>query len=227
MVTATQSSSLSLDWLRKIGAEMIGTFMLVFAGCGAIVVNAETGALGHLGVSLTFGLVVMVMVQATGHISGAHLNPAVTLAFALRGRFSWSEVPGYVIGQCVSATLAAFLLSLIFATPEVGATLPRDSMFSAMALEMVATAALMFVIMSVATDERAQGIMAAPAIGGTVALGALFAGPISGASLNPARSLGPALIAGDLSPFWIYLSGPVMGAAIGALIYDWIRGHSF
>lgn len=208
----------------RVGAEMVGTFALVFAGCGAIAVNATGGALGHVGVALTFGLVVMVMVYATGHLSGAHLNPAVTVAFASIGRFPWRHVPAYVGGQLVAALVAAFLLRYLLGTAGgLGVTTPSGSAEQSLVMEGVLTAFLMFVITAVATDARATGPLAGVAIGGTVALGALFGGPVSGASLNPARSIGPAVAAGDATAIWVYLVGPALGAIAGAWIYRILR----
>ncbi len=208
----------------RVGAEMVGTFALVFAGCGAIAVNANGGALGHVGVALTFGLVIMVMVYATGHLSGAHFNPAVTVAFASIGRFPWAHVPAYVGGQVVAALVAAFLLRFLFGTDgNLGVTAPAGSIEQSLVMEAVLTAFLMFVITAVATDARASGALAGVAIGGTVALGALFGGPVSGASLNPARSIGPAVAAGDPASLWIYLVGPALGAIAGAWIYRTLR----
>jgi MIP family channel proteins len=210
--------------LRRAAAELFGTFALVIAGCGAIVVNSLTGQLGHVGVALTFGLVVAVMVAATGHLSGAHLNPAVTVAFALTRHFPWREAPAYIGGQLLGATLgAACLLALFGPAAGLGATVPAGSPLQSLLLEMLLTAALMFVITAVATDTRAVGELAALAIGFTVAANALWGGPISGASMNPARSLGPALVAGVWQDQWIYLVGPLVGAAAGALVYQWVR----
>lgn len=210
---------------RKVGAEMIGTFALVFAGCGAIMVDILSGgAVTHVGVGLTFGLVIMVMIYATGHISGAHFNPAVTLAFALVGRFPWKQVPFYIGGQVVAALLASILLSgLLGPVSDLGATAPAGTAIQSLVLEGVLTFFLMFVITAVATDARAVGQMAGLAIGGTVALEAIFAGPISGASMNPARSIGPALASGELAHLWIYVLGPIVGAALGAWAYRTIR----
>jgi MIP family channel proteins len=210
--------------LRRSAAEMLGTFALVTAGCGAIVVNDLTGALGHVGVALTFGLVVLVMVAATGHLSGAHLNPAVTTAFALTQHFPWREVPAYVGAQLLGAVAAALALFGLFGNQAaLGATIPRGSVGQALVLEALLTAALMFVITAVATDTRAVGELSAIAIGFTVGVNALWAGPISGASMNPARSLGPALVSGTWDDQWIYVLGPLVGAAFGAMVYQLIR----
>lgn len=216
------------DLLRRAAAEGIGVFALVFAGCGAIVAEAENpGALGTVGIALVFGLVVMAMVYATGHLSGAHLNPAVTLAFTLTRHFPRSEALAYLACQIVGALLAAGLLAAIWPgqPAELGATLPSVGIGSAFVYEVVLTAFLMFVIMAVATDTRAVGAAAAIAIGGTVGLDALFGGPVTGASMNPARSLGPALVAGELHDLWIYLTAPLLGAAVGALAYQLVRGE--
>jgi aquaporin NIP len=210
--------------LRQVGAEFLGTYALVTTGCGAIVVNSQTGALSHLGVALTFGLVITVMIVATGHLSGAHFNPAVTLALASIRRFPWRDVPFYIIGQLLGAILGAFTLRLLFGlTASLGATLPQGDPIQSLGMEFLMTAGLMFVITAVATDPRVPTPLAALAIGATVALGALWGGPISGASMNPARSFGPALVAGAWSFQWIYWLGPITGAVLGALIYQLIR----
>lgn len=217
--------SIRLPLARKAAAEAIGTFALVFAGCGAIMVDAATpGAVTPLGVAMVFGLVVAVMVYATGHVSGAHFNPAVTLGFAALGRFPWREVPVYVAAQITAAIVAALLLRAILGdVASLGATAPVGGLGAAFALGVVLTFFLMFVIVSVATDHRAVGQMAGVAIGGVVALGALFGGPISGASMNPARSLGPALASGELGGLWLYLVAPALGALAGALAYRLVR----
>jgi len=211
--------------LKKVGAEMVGTFALVFAGCGAIMVDTLTdGTVTHVGIGLVFGLVITVMVYATGHISGAHFNPAVSVAFACIGSFPWREVPAYVLGQITAALLACGALHLILGpVGQMGATVPSGSAAQSIGLEVVLTFFLMFVITAVATDGRAVGQMAGLAIGGTVGLAAIFGGPISGASMNPARSLAPAVFVGDLSQLWIYLVGPIVGAVAGAWIYRLVQ----
>lgn len=212
---------------RRALAEAVGTFGLVFAGTGAIVVDAETGgAIGHLGIGLTFGLIVMVMIYATGHISGAHINPAVTLAFAATRHFPLRAVPVYIAAQLAGAVLASLSLRAMFGTTaSLGATFPTQAESQSLILEVLLTLFLMFVIMAVATDVRAVGQAAAIAIGGTVGLEALFAGPISGASMNPARSLAPALVSGVWDSQWIYIAGPVVGALAGGFLYSLIRGE--
>jgi MIP family channel proteins len=213
---------------RALAAEFVGTFALVFAGCGAIMVNAQTGgALGQVGIAITFGLVIAAMIYATGHVSGAHLNPAVTLAFALTRHFPWREVPVYWAAQCAGAIAAAGILrGSLGDIANVGATLPSGSDGQAFLWELLLTFFLMFVITSVATDTRAVGEAAAIAIGGTVGLDAMFGGPITGASMNPARSLGPAIASGEFSSLWLYLLAPAVGAALGALTYQVLRGQA-
>ena len=184
---------------RRLTAELVGTFALVFAGCGAVMVEAKTGALGHVGVAITFGLVIMAMIYAVGHISGAHFNGAVTFAFALSRHFPWPRALGYWTAQLAGAIAAALLLRASLGNiADVGATQPSGSQAQSFLWELVMTAFLMFVILAVATDTRAVGEAAAVAIGGTIALDAIFGGPISGASMNPARSLAPALVSGLL-----------------------------
>lgn len=211
---------------RACVAELIGTFALVFAGAGAIMVDAKTHALGHVGVAIAFGLVIMVMIYSVGHIGGAHFNPAVSFAFALTRHFPWPRVAAYWVAQAAGAlTAAAILRASLGNVAHVGATLPAGSQAQSFLWEMVLTFFLMFVIMSVATDTRAVGEAAAIAIGGTVGLDAMFGGPISGASMNPARSLGPALVSGDLRALWLYVTAPLVGAALGALTYQFVRGE--
>lgn len=209
---------------RRAAAELVGTYALVTAGCGAVVVESRTGALGHLGVALSFGLVVMVMISAVGHLSGAHFNPAVTVAFALTRHVPWREVGAYVAAQLGGAVLGALTLRGLFGPfAGLGATRPSGGAVQALGLEVLLSATLMFVIISVATDTRAVGQLAAVAIGAAVSLGALWGGPVSGASMNPARSFGPALVAGAWEAHWVYWLGPLMGASIGAAVYQWLR----
>jgi aquaporin NIP len=175
-------------------------------------------------VALTIGKIVVVMIAAVGHLSGAHFNPAVTLAFALTRHFPWREVPAYAGAQLAGAVAAAYSLLLLFGpVANLGATLPAGSVVQSFILEILLTAFLMFVILAVATDTRAVGEMAALAIGFTVALDALWGGPVSGASMNPARSFGPALVSGAWQDHWLYWTGPILGAAIGALLYQFVR----
>lgn len=202
--------------MKKLAAEAIGTFALVFAGTGAVVIDATSnGAITHMGVALTFGLIVMAMVYTLGDVSGAHINPAVTLGFWVARRFEGRLVLPYVLAQCAGALLASGTLRLMFPTTEtLGATLPAGSWLQSFLLEIILTALLMFVVLCVTTGSEAKGITAGIVIGGVVALEALFAGPISGASMNPARSLGPAIVSGNVGALWIYLTAPVVGAMI-------------
>jgi aquaporin NIP len=215
-----------LPLARALVAEAIGTFALVFAGAGAVMVDAKTHALGHVGVAITFGLVIMAMIYAVGHISGAHFNSAVTFVFALTRHFPWPRAAGYWLAQLVGAvTAAAILRGSLGNIAHVGATLPSGSQGQSFLWELVLTFFLMFVIMAVATDTRAVGEAAAIAIGGTIGLDAMFGGPISGASMNPMRSLGPALVSGDLHALWLYIVAPLAGAALGGLAYQFVRGE--
>lgn len=212
---------------HRAAAEAFAAFALVFAGCGAIVTAAEyDGSLSTAAIAAVFGLVIMAMIYATGHLSGAHINPAVTLAFTLTRHFPARDAVAYVGAQLAGALLGAFALLAVW--PEkpaaLGATVPSIGVGGALVYEVILTAFLMFVIMAVATDTRAVGAAAAIAIGGTVALDAMFGGPVTGASMNPARSFGPALAAGEWTDFWIYIVGPVIGAAVGALAYQLVRG---
>jgi aquaporin NIP len=212
--------------VRRCVAEGFATFALVFAGCGAIVVDSQRGgSLGALGIAAAFGLAVMVMIYATGHVSGAHINPAVTVAFAVTRHFPARDALAYVPAQLAGAVAGALLLRITWeGTPaELGATVPSVDAGPAFAYELVLTAFLMFVIVSVATDTRAVGAAAAIAIGGTVGLDAVFGGGVTGASMNPARSFGPALVASEWSDFWIYVLAPLTGALAGALLYGLIR----
>lgn len=200
---------------RQLMAELIGTFALVFAGTGAIIINDVSGGMvTHVGVSLTFGFIVTTMIYAVGDVSGAHLNPAVTFGFFLARRFPASRILPYVISQCTGALLASGLLHLLFSShATLGATLPAGAPLQSFILECALTFFLMFVILSVSTGSKEKGIAPGIAIGAVVGLEALFAGPISGASMNPARSLAPALMSGHVEHLWIYLLAPLLGAA--------------
>jgi aquaporin NIP len=212
---------------RALGAELVGTFALVFAGAGGIVVDAKTHALGHVGVAITFGLVIMVMIYALGHISGAHFNPAVSLAFAVTRHFPRARLVAYWVAQATGAVAAAAVVRGSLGNhADVGATLPAGTDGQAFLWEFVLTIFLMLVVMAVATDTRAVGEAAAIAIGGTVGLDAMFGGPVTGASMNPARSLGPALVSGELRSLWIYLLAPAAGAVAGAVTYQFVRGKA-
>lgn len=218
----------ALPLWRRASAEALAAFALVFAGCGAVVANQRYhAALGAVGVSLVFGLVIMVMVYATGHLSGAHINPSVTIAFTITRHFSARDAVVYVCAQLAGATVGALVLAAVWTNSpaHLGATIPTVGAGSAFVYEALLTAILMFVIMAVATDTRAVGAGAAIAIGGVVGLDALFGGAVTGASMNPARSFGPALVSGDWRDFWVYVAGPVLGAAAGALAYQMVRGQ--
>lgn len=207
--------------MNRLVAELIGTFSLVFAGTGAIVINDVThGSVSHVGISLTFGLVVLAMIYALGDISGAHLNPAVTIGFWAARRFSTPMVLPYIFAQCTGALLASLLLRRLFPThPTLGATYPAGSWSQSFVLEMVLTAILMLVILAVSTGAKEKGVTAGIAIGAVVALEALFAGPISGASMNPARSLAPAVVSMNFENLWIYVLATVLGSIIAVLVY--------
>ena len=214
--------------LRRCTAEFIGTFGLVFAGAGAIMVDFTSGGeVTNLGIGIVFGLVVAAMIYATGHISGAHINPAVTLGFALSRHFPWKWVPHYWSSQLLGASAAALVLRALFGdVANMGATLPSGSVWDSLLFEGVLTFFLMFVIMAVATDTRAVGSSAAIAIGATVGLEAIFGGPVSGASMNPARSFGPALVGWTWLDHWAYWVGPIVGASLAAVTYWWLRGEN-
>jgi aquaporin Z len=210
---------------KKLIAEFIGTFTLVFAGTGAIVINdLSGGTVSHVGVAMTFGLVVMAMIYTLGDISGAHLNPAVTLGFFAARRLGGRLVLPYVLSQCAGAVGASLVLLLLFPQHGTfGATVPAGSGLQSFVLEGLLTCILMFVILVVSTGEKEKGIQAGIAVGSVVGLEALFAGPISGASMNPARSLAPALVSGDFESLWIYLLAPVLGALVAVLGCQCVR----
>jgi aquaporin Z len=213
---------------RPLLAELIGTFALVFAGCGAIVVDGVSGgAIGHVGVSLVFGMVVMTVVYALGDVSGAHINPAVTLGFVAARRFAASRALPYIAAQCAGALLAAGALRLMFPDQgdSLGGTQPSGTVLQSFLLEIVITWLLMLVILRVSLGARETGLLAGVAIGALVGLAALFAGPVSGASMNPARSLGPALVSGEVGELWIYLIAPVIGALLAVPTYRLLGGE--
>ncbi|KAL6838679.1 hypothetical protein ACP4OV_031393 [Aristida adscensionis] len=223
---------ISVQFMQKILAEVLGTYFMIFAGCGSVVVNQSTeGTVTFPGICAVWGLVVMVLVYSLGHISGAHFNPAVTLAFATCRRFPWKQVPSYVVAQVLGSTLASLTLRVVFGGGGGGAarehlffgTSPAGSEAQALALEFVISFYLMFVVSGVATDNRAIGELAGLAVGATVMLNVLFAGPITGASMNPARSLGPAMVAGRYRGIWVYVVGPVCGTVAGAWAYNLVR----
>jgi len=202
--------------VKRYLAEAIGTFFLVFAGTGAIVINDLTGGIiSHVGIAICFGLVVMTMIYAVGDISGAHLNPAVTLGFWASRRLPSRDVLPFILSQCAGALAASLVLRLLFDGTSLGVTTPAGDPSQSFALETILTCILMFVILGVSTGAKEKGLAAGVAVGGAVALAALFGGPISGASMNPARSLGPALASGHFETLWIYLSAPVVGALLG------------
>jgi aquaporin NIP len=211
--------------LRAHVAEFLGTFVLVFAGCGVIALQARTGDTGGTSVALAFGMAVAVMIYALGHISGAHFNPAVSIGFALGRHFPWVRAATYSAAQILGATCAALFLRMSLGPDtDLGVTTPSGTNLQSLAWEVLLTFVLMLVIMAVATDTRAVGEAAALAIGGAVSLGALVGGPVSGAAMNPARSLGPALVSADLASIWVYIVGPVLGATAAALVYGYLRG---
>jgi len=216
--------------MKKNVAEMLGTFMLVFFGTGAVVANtASGGALTLTGIALVFGLVVLALIQALGDVSGAHLNPAVTVGLWIAKRLPASAVAPYVISQCIGALLASLLLHVLFPSDTgLGATSPGSGLqpVQVLVLETLLTFFLMFVILSVTVGAKEKGITAGLTIGAVVTLEIIFAGPLTGASMNPARSIGPAIVSGRLEHLWIYLIGPLLGAGMAAFVCGWIREPS-
>ena len=210
---------------RKLSAEFLGTFFLVLAGTGAIAVDSVSGGvIGHVGIALTFGLVVFAMIQMFGDISGAHFNPAVTIGFAASGRFAWKSVPIYIIAQFSGAIAASGLLKLMLpSATTLGQTVPKGGIGLAFVFEFLMTAFLMATILRVSHGAREKGITAGLRIGAVVAFEALFGGPISGASMNPARSLGPAVMTWDLSTLWLYCCAPTLGALLAVPFCQWLH----
>ncbi|MEN7972588.1 MAG: aquaporin [Verrucomicrobiota bacterium] len=214
--------------MKKYLSEFFGAFILVFAGCGAIVVNElYGGALSHVGVALVWGMVVMVLIYSLGDVSGAHFNPAVTIGFIVAGRTkAYKTLANYIVWQVLGALAAAYLLKLLFPLSEtLGATLPADSVWRAFAMEVVLTFILFFVIMQTTTGAKEKGIMAGVAIGSAVGIDAMFGGPVSGASMNPARSIGPAIASGHIEHLWVYIAAPLLGALLAAPSCLLLRGR--
>ncbi|KAK4490539.1 hypothetical protein RD792_001221 [Penstemon davidsonii] len=211
---------------QKVVAEMIGTYFVIFAGCGSVAVNKiYGGSITFPGICVTWGLIVMVMVYTVGHVSGAHFNPAVTITFALLRRFPWKQVPLYIIAQLSGSILASATLAVMFdiTTEAYFGTLPVGSNGQSFAIEIIISFLLMFVVSGVATDSRAVGEMAGLAVGMTIMLNVFVAGPISGASMNPARSIGPAILEHEYRGLWVYIVGPIIGTIAGGFAYNLIR----
>ncbi|XP_075667489.1 aquaporin NIP1-2-like [Castanea sativa] len=216
----------SIPFMQKLIAEAVGTYFLIFAGCAAVVVNLDKDKVVTLpGIAIVWGLAVMVLVYSVGHISGAHFNPAVTIAFATCKRFPLKQVPAYIAAQVLGSILASGTLRLLFEGQQnqFAGTLPAGSNMQSFVIEFIITFYLMFVISGVATDTRAIGELAGLAVGSTVLLNVMFSGPITGASMNPARSLGPAIVHSEYRGIWIYMVAPILGAISGAWVYNVIR----
>ena len=210
--------------MKKYFAEFIGTFALVFCGTGAIVINEVTnGSVSHVGIAITFGLIVMAMIYAFGSISGAHINPAVTIAFSFTDRFDRKALLGYIIAQLLGAFLASGILRFLF--PEnigLGATLPFGALQQTFILEVILTYFLMLVILFV-SDDKSVNQFTGIAVGATVMLEAMFAGPITGASMNPARSIAPAIVSGNISELWVYILAPILGAILASFTWKVLK----
>ncbi|KAM0932980.1 putative major intrinsic protein [Dioscorea sansibarensis] len=212
-------------FVQKIVAEAIGTFFIVFAGCGSVILNKKDGTITFPGICITWGLIVMVMVYTLGHVSGGHFNPAVTTAFTLLKRFPYKDLPFYVFAQLIGSILASGVLFLLLnpkPTHYFG-TVPAGTAMQSFCMEFIITFLLMFTVCSVGTDDRAIGELGGIAVGSTILLNVLVGGPISGASMNPARSIGPAIIMHNFKDIWVYIVGPVIGAVAGGFVYNFLR----
>ena len=211
--------------MKKYVSEFIGTFSMVFCGTGAMTINEVTGGqIGHVGIAITWGLIVMAMIYALGEISGAHFNPAVTISFAYAKKFPWKEVPKYISAQVLGALLASGILLILFPASEyLGATIPTVTIWRAFILEFLLTYFLMLVIITVSTGSKEIGVVAGMAIGSVVLLEAMFAGPITNASMNPARSIAPALMSGNLEHLWMYITAPILGAIFAVITGGYLR----
>ena len=211
--------------MKKHLAEFIGTFALLFCGTGAMAIDETmNGAVTHIGIAVTFGLIVMAMIYSLGEVSGAHLNPAVTIAFAVNKNFAWKEVIPYIISQTGGAFAASFVLKFLFpASLFLGASLPSGTALQSFILEIILSFFLMLVILQVATGSKEQGMFAGLAIGSVVLLEAMFAGPVCGASMNPVRSLAPAIVSGHLEHLWVYLTAPSIGMMLSVIIYKILK----
>ncbi len=210
---------------RRCLAEFLSTFILVLIGCGAMAVDSRTGLLTHVGVATVWGLVVMVMIYTVGDLSGAHMNPAVSISMAVLRRMSILDAGCYIVAQCAGALAGAAAIRGVMGVDEMmlGSTNTKMDLSVAMMVEMMMTAILMFVVIGVSTGAKEEGITAGLAVGSTIAMEAFVAGPLTKASMNPARSLGPAVVAGDVSQLWIYIVGPVVGGILGAVIHTLLR----
>jgi aquaporin Z len=214
--------------MKKYFAEFLGTFILIFCGTGSIIVNQEfNGVLGLTGIAIVFGLMVMVLIYTFGSISGAHFNPAVSIAFTVAKKFSIKELPPYIISQLGGALAASFLLKFFYPNNEfLGATMPSGNELQAFLMEVVITFILMLVIMQVAHGSKEEGLVVGLAVGATIAIEAMFAGPYCGASMNPARSFGPAVASGHLEHLWIYCTATVLGAILAIFVWRYFAKHT-